>query len=99
MIFTSDIYKKDIKELRTGFACYCRLLGVRKDTCTALTLLLSSEESLIAMMKFMSEIDASGVQKEMDTDDVTTMVVNLAREIREWQDRQDPQTLHFKFGL
>lgn len=91
----SNILSKDINTLREGFVCYCKLLGLRQDTCLALTLLLSTKESLIAMMQFMAKLYAEGVQKDMDVDDITTIVVNKAEEVRNWEDRQDPNTLHY----
>jgi hypothetical protein len=47
------------------------------------------------MMQFMAKLDAEGVQKDMDVDDITTIVVNKAEEVRNWEDRQDPNTLHY----
>lgn len=72
--------------LRQGLAGYCRLLGLDKQTCLALTLLLNSKELLIAMMKFMARIEQTGL-KEGVTEDMTTIMVNVAVELKEAYDK------------
>ena len=75
-----------IETLREGVTCYCRLLGIDKDTCLALILMLHSKELLLAIMKFMAQME----QKRPDgyeRDEITTIVVNCAAELREAWDR------------
>ncbi len=72
---SSEIYHLSMTTLQQGFAMHCKLLGLRKNTCIALTLMLNSKELLIAMSKFMAEIEGSGRLEDMDKDDTTTMVV------------------------
>ena len=40
----------------------------------------------------MAKIDADGLQKDMDQDDITTIVVNLAKDLREAADRMERQS-------
>lgn len=79
---SSETLLPDMTTLREGFVVYCKLLGLRQSTCKALILLLNSKELLIAIMKFMAEIDANGLQEDMEQDDITTMVVKVAEELR-----------------
>lgn len=72
-----------MRTLQIGFALYCRLLGIRQDTCVALALLLNAKWPLVATMKFMAEKDAERVQETMDHEDITTMVVLKAQEYRD----------------
>ena len=72
---SSEMLHQDMTTLREGFVMYCKLLGLRQSTCKALILLLNSKELLIAIMKFMAKIDADGLQKDMDLEDITTIVV------------------------
>lgn len=88
---TSEIYQLPISTLRQGVALYCRLLGLRKSTCIALTLLLNSEELLIAMMRFMANIDEERIQEDMDQEDITTICVNVAAELKEAWDKMNSQ--------
>lgn len=74
--------------LRTGFIMYCKLLGLRQNTCKALILLLNSKEFLIAIMKFMAKIDESKLQKVMNQEDITTMCVKVAVELRKAWDKK-----------
>ncbi len=79
---SSETSLPDMTTLREGFVLYCRLLGLRQSTCEALILLLNSKELLIAIMKFMAEIDANGLQEDMDQDDMTTLIVQVAEELK-----------------
>lgn len=79
--------------LRKGFNMYCKLLGLRQSTCLALTLMLNSRDLLLAMMLFMAIKDEERVQDTMDPEDITTMVVNKAAEMREAWDRIQKNTL------
>ena len=83
-----DPRQLDIQTLRSGFAMYCKLLGLRKSTCIALTLLLNDKELLLAIMKFMAQIDAYGLKKDTN-EDITTIVVNVAEELRETWDKRN----------
>lgn len=84
---SSEIMQKDMRTLQTGFALYCRLLGIRQDTCVALALLLNAKWPLVATMKFMAEKDAERVQDTMVPEDITTMVVLKAQEYRDqWEE-------------
>ena len=86
---SSEIYRLPMATLQKGFSMHCRLLGLRKSTCLALTLMLNSKELLIAMSYFMARIEEIGLQEDMDQDDLTTMVVNTAEEMREAWDRKN----------
>ncbi len=86
---SNKIYQLPMDTLRQGFSMHCRLLCIRKDTCLALILLLNCKELLIAVMKFMAMIEQRGLQEDMDRDDITTMVVEIAAEMREAWDRKN----------
>lgn len=68
---------------------HCKLLGLRKSTSLALVLMMNSKELLIAMLYFMARIEEIGLQEDMDQDDLTTMVVNTAEEMREAWDKRN----------
>lgn len=78
-------YELPLTTLQKGFAMHCRLLGISKDTCVALVLLLNSKDLLIAMMKFMAIVEENGLK---DGVDVTTVVVNMAAEMRDVTDKK-----------
>ena len=86
---SNKIYQLPMDTLRQGFSMHCRLLGIRKDTCLALILMLYSKELLIAMLYFMAKIEKIGLQEGMDRDDITTIVVETAAEMREAWDRKN----------
>lgn len=86
----ADVGNLPISTLRKGFAGYCKLLGLDKHTCFALTLLLNSKELLIAMMKFMSQIDQTGI-KEGVSEDMTTIMVNVAVQLKDAADKKSIQ--------
>lgn len=89
---SSETSRLPMSTLRTGFACYCRLLGLKKDTCLALTLLLNSEQLLIAMLFFLKRKDEERIQEVMDQEDITTMVVRKAEELIEIWDKMQEKT-------
>ena len=76
---------------------YCKLLGLRQDTCLALTLMLNSKDLLLAMLLFMATIDEDHIQETMDPEDITTLVVNKAQELKEiWERIQARNSQHPK---
>ena len=85
-----DLRQMDIQTLRSGFAMYCKLLGLRKSTCIALTMLLDDKELLLAIMYFMAQIYDIRENNNEDVDkDITTIVVNVAEELREIWDKRN----------
>ena len=85
---SSETLLPDMTTLREGFVLYCRLLGLRQSTCKALMLLLNSKELLIAIMKFMAEIDANGLQRDMSQDEITTLITQVAKDLRMAADKK-----------
>ena len=86
---SQDISQMSMETLRTALILYCRLLGIRQSTCLSLILLLNERALLLPMLQFMAEKDEERIQDVMDPDDITTMVVNVAAELRDAWDRKN----------
>ena len=86
---TPDPLMLSIDDLRTGLTCYCRLLGLDQDTCVGLVLMMHSKELLLALMKYMAQIEVKGLKKELSKDEITTMIVNTAAQLRDAVDRRE----------
>ena len=84
----TSILEKDITTLRKAFALYCNLLGLKQDTCLALILILDSKILLVAIMKYMAELDDDRVQDRLTWDEITTLVVNKAVETKDMVERK-----------
>lgn len=84
----TSILEKDITTLRKGFVLYCNLLGLKQETCLALILLLDSKILLVAIMKYMAELDEDRVQDKLTWDEITTLVVNKAVETKDMVERK-----------
>ena len=86
---SSEIYHLSMTTLQEGLVMHCKLLGLRKSTSLALVLMMNSKELLLAIMKLMAKIEQRGLQEVMDQDDITTMIVNAAEEMREAWDKRN----------
>ena len=78
----NEILQKDMNTIRDGFIMYCRLLGLSKDTCLALILMLPSKKQLVLLMAYMAQIDGGKI-KIPEEQDNTTAVVLKAEEIKD----------------
>ena len=85
MSATRNIDNLSMNDLRKGLAGYSRLLGIDRKTCLGLTLMLDSREAILAMLKFMALIHQNGL-KPGTMEDITTIVCNLAAELRDVSD-------------
>ncbi len=66
-----------IEILRKGLAAGCSALGIRQDTCLALTLLLDSRWALVLMLSFMVQEEEKGRRPD------TTEIVLMAEKIKD----------------
>ena len=64
-----------IETLRKGFASGCSILGIRQDTCLALTLLLDSRWALALMLAYMVQEEEKG--RKPDTTEIVLMVEKI----------------------
>lgn len=82
---TIEEYLEDINpsitDLRSVFAQSCHILGIRQDSCIALTLLLEARWSMAAMVIYLLQQEMAGNKPD------TTEVVLMAEKIRDAYDR------------
>ena len=78
---TIEEYLEDINpsitDLRSVFAQSCHILGIRQDSCIALTLLLEARWSMAAMVIYLLQQEMAGNKPD------TTEVVLMAEKIRD----------------
>ena len=73
-----EYLKKDnpsIETLRKGFAASCHILGIRQNTCLALTLLLNSRWALALMLAYLLQEEEAG--RKPDTSEVVLMAEKI----------------------
>lgn len=77
----------DMATLQIAFGGYCKIWGLRKSTAITLSLMMSSEELMLCILNFMVEIEESGQLEDMSLEERTSMLVEVATDLRNVWDR------------